>query len=233
MLWSSCFGYPAASLVSIHRSCQPYLCPFSHSVLLSSLSLPYLCPSLPLLCFIAPLIDEDRWNPYIAVVNPILALPLCAFAFGAEMDLLTTAVLFGIGFSTSVLLAIHFSCLGDTAFDPPSGVLESVFLVFGFVMSIVWVIMVAGFLVDEVNAVGMIIGLSEQILGITILALGNSLPDLFSGIALARDGYPLMAVGGVYAAPFYNISIGVGFALLMKASMRCVCFRVVCMLCTF
>lgn len=49
------------------------------------------------------------------------------------------------------------------------------------------------------NAIGLLLNISPVILGLTILAWGNSLGDLVADISLSRQGYPQMAIGGVYA----------------------------------
>ena len=69
----------------------------------------------------------------------------------------------------------------------------------GFVLSVLWISAVANELVSLLNALGLLLNISPVILGLTILAWGNSLGDLVADISLSRQGYPQMAIGGVYA----------------------------------
>ena len=64
----------------------------------------------------------------------------------------------------------------------------------GFVISIAWISTVAGEVVGVLKAFGVIIGISEAILGLTIFAVGNSLGDLVADVTVARLGYPVMAL---------------------------------------
>lgn len=64
----------------------------------------------------------------------------------------------------------------------------------GFVISIAWISTVAGEVVGVLKAFGVILGISEAILGLTVFAMGNSLGDLVADITVARLGYPMMAL---------------------------------------
>ena len=64
----------------------------------------------------------------------------------------------------------------------------------GFVISVAWISTVAGEVVGVLKAIGVIVGISEAILGLTIFAVGNSLGDLVADITVARLGYPVMAL---------------------------------------
>lgn len=64
----------------------------------------------------------------------------------------------------------------------------------GFVISIAWISTVAGEVVGVLKAFGVILSISEAILGLTIFAVGNSLGDLVADVTVARLGYPVMAL---------------------------------------
>lgn len=64
----------------------------------------------------------------------------------------------------------------------------------GFVISIAWISTVAGEVVGVLKTFGVILSISEAILGLTIFAVGNSLGDLVADITVARLGYPVMAL---------------------------------------
>eukprot|EP00601_Ochromonadales_sp_CCMP2298_P021496 CAMPEP_0173318444 /NCGR_PEP_ID=MMETSP1143-20121109/27660_1 /TAXON_ID=483371 /ORGANISM="non described non described, Strain CCMP2298" /LENGTH=56 /DNA_ID=CAMNT_0014261689 /DNA_START=455 /DNA_END=621 /DNA_ORIENTATION=+ len=54
-------------------------------------------------------------------------------------------------------------------------------------------------------------------MALTIIAWGNSVGDLFTNTALARDGKGVMALAGCYGAPVLNILVGLGLAVLLDA----------------
>lgn len=64
----------------------------------------------------------------------------------------------------------------------------------GFVISIAWISTIAGEVVGVLKAFGVILGISEALLGLTVFAAGNSIGDLVADITVARLGYPVMAL---------------------------------------
>ncbi|OAA61268.1 sodium/calcium exchanger protein [Niveomyces insectorum RCEF 264] len=75
---------------------------------------------------------------------------------------------------------------------------------------VAWISTVAGEVVGVLKAFGVIVGMSEAILGLTIFAVGNSLGDLVADITVARLGYPVMALSACFGGPMLNILLGVG-----------------------
>ncbi|KAK4105496.1 hypothetical protein N658DRAFT_121752 [Parathielavia hyrcaniae] len=80
----------------------------------------------------------------------------------------------------------------------------------GFVISVAWISTVAGEVVGVLKALGVILGISEAILGLTVFAVGNSLGDLVADVTVARLGYPVMALAACFGGPMLNILLGVG-----------------------
>ncbi|KAK0731699.1 Sodium/calcium exchanger protein-domain-containing protein [Lasiosphaeris hirsuta] len=80
----------------------------------------------------------------------------------------------------------------------------------GFVISVAWISTIAGEVVGVLKAFGVILGISEAILGLTIFAVGNSLGDLVADVTVARLGYPVMALAACFGGPMLNILLGVG-----------------------
>ena len=54
-------------------------------------------------------------------------------------------------------------------------------------------------------------GLSERFIGLTIVALGTSLPELFTSVAAARRGNADIAIGNIVGSNIFNILFVVGF----------------------
>lgn len=80
----------------------------------------------------------------------------------------------------------------------------------GFVVSISWISTIANEVVGVLKAFGVILGISDAILGLTIFAVGNSLGDLVADITVARLGYPVMALSACFGGPMLNILLGIG-----------------------
>jgi len=60
---------------------------------------------------------------------------------------------------------------------------------------------------------GLALNISSDILGITVLAWGNSVGDLVADTALAKSGQMRMAVAGVFGSLIFNDCLGLGSAI--------------------
>lgn len=107
----------------------------------------------------------------------------------------------------SVILLICNSLLTSFEEAPTKGFYLVILVLLGFVSSVLWISEVAEELVSLLNAVGLMINISPAVLGLTILAWGNSLGDVVADVSLATQGYPQMAIGGVYAGRKYEMMI--------------------------
>ncbi|KAF9279606.1 hypothetical protein BGZ68_007806 [Mortierella alpina] len=82
----------------------------------------------------------------------------------------------------------------------------------GFLVAITWIFLVANEVVGILQAFGMIFGVSDAILGLTIFAMGNSLGDLVANITIAKMGFPRMAFSACFGGPLLNMLLGVGIS---------------------
>lgn len=81
-----------------------------------------------------------------------------------------------------------------------------------FIVSVIWIYALANELVALIGTLGNLMNIDETILGITVLAWGNSVGDLIANITVARMGFGSMAVAASYAGPMLNMLIGVGMS---------------------
>ena len=80
----------------------------------------------------------------------------------------------------------------------------------GFMVSVMWIMSIVDEVVSILQTVGIIVGLSDAILGLTVFAVGNSLGDLVANITIARLGHPVMAISACFAGPMLNLLLGIG-----------------------
>jgi len=106
------------------------------------------------------------------------------------------------------LVAFAILVLTTTSSKPPKYRFLLCFL--GFIVSIAWISTIANEVVGVLKAFGVILGISDAILGLTIFAVGNSLGDLIADITVARLGYPVMALSACFGGPMLNILLGIG-----------------------
>lgn len=64
------------------------------------------------------------------------------------------------------------------------------------------------FITVTVYQVGETIGISEEIMGLTILAAGTSIPDLITSVIVARKGLGDMAVSSSVGSNIFDITVG-------------------------
>lgn len=60
------------------------------------------------------------------------------------------------------------------------------------------------------------LGVGELLIGLTIVAVGTSLPELASSIAAARKGEHDLALGNIIGSNFFNVLAVIGFAGLIR-----------------
>ncbi|EGX96899.1 sodium/calcium exchanger protein [Cordyceps militaris CM01] len=80
----------------------------------------------------------------------------------------------------------------------------------GFMISIAWISTIAGEVVGVLQTLGVVLDISEALLGLTIFAAGNSIGDLVADITVARLGHPVMALSACFGGPLLNILLGIG-----------------------
>lgn len=68
------------------------------------------------------------------------------------------------------------------------------------------------FVVDGATVVAKSLGLSQTLIGLTVVALGTSLPELVTSIVAARKNEVDMAVGNVIGSNIFNILLVLGIA---------------------
>ena len=70
--------------------------------------------------------------------------------------------------------------------------------------------------VDNAKALGLAIGMSETLVGLTICAIGTSLPELVTSVVAARKGESDMAIGNVVGSNIFNVVCILGISGLIS-----------------
>ncbi|OCT89827.1 sodium/potassium/calcium exchanger 1 isoform X1 [Xenopus laevis] len=85
------------------------------------------------------------------------------------------------------------------------------YFVVTFLGSIMWIAVFSYLMVWWAHQVGETIGISEEIMGLTILAAGTSIPDLITSVIVARKGLGDMAVSSSVGSNIFDITVGLPF----------------------
>ncbi|KAM4746185.1 mitochondrial sodium/calcium exchanger protein isoform 2-T2 [Anableps anableps] len=174
---------------------------------------------LLLLC--VPVVDPDKedrnWRRPLNSLHLITAPLLCVLVFqsGAYGDVMIQGE-FPIWLLTLLLgmfLAAIVFCT-TTNDRPPK--YHPVFALLGFVVSAVLISAAASEVVSLLHMLGVVLSLSNTVLGLTLLAWGNSIGDCFSDITIARQGYPRMAIAACFGGIIFNMLFGVGLGCLVQ-----------------
>ncbi|KAK7271126.1 hypothetical protein RJT34_26767 [Clitoria ternatea] len=168
-----------------------------------------------------PLVSEKGWSKPYAVISVTLAPVLFAALCYTQMENVSSRSSL-VAYLTAALVGIIFgnmACVTTKSTSPPRKCLFP-WLAGGFSMSVTWTYIIAEELVSLLVAFGNIIGVSPSILGLTVLAWGNSLGDLIANGAMAKNGGAdgaQIAISGCYAGPMFNILMGLGMPLVLSA----------------
>ena len=147
-----------------------------------------------------------------AAALPIAAPLFMLFATGMFPERIRwVGVGYGLGVSLvcAFIVAHAWPHIGDTRS------MRALLTACAFFQSILWMNTTASELVSLLGAVGKVSGVSEALLGATVLAWGNSVGDFVSNTVVSREGNPNMAVAACFAGPLMNLLVGTSFGLLL------------------
>ncbi|KAG9487094.1 hypothetical protein GDO78_007133, partial [Eleutherodactylus coqui] len=176
---------------------------------------------LLLLC--VPVVDPDKedhnWQRPLNCLHVITSPLLCLFCLhsGAYaryiiqggFPMWSLLLLIGVPLS----LIIFFTTKNG---EPPK--YHCIYSFIGFITSALWISAAATEVVNLLRTFGVIFRLSNTVLGLTLLAWGNSIGDFVSDLTLARQGYPRMAFSACFGGIIFNVLIGVGLGCLLQMS---------------
>lgn len=174
---------------------------------------------LLLLCI--PVVDPDKedrnWRRPLNSLHLITAPVVCVLTFQSgiygdymiqgQFPLWLLTLLLGLFLSGIVFCTTTNDC-------PPK--YHSLFSLLGFVVSAVLISAAASEVVSLLHMLGVVLSLSNTVLGLTLLAWGNSIGDCFSDITIARQGYPRMAISACFGGIIFNMLFGVGLGCLVQ-----------------
>lgn len=176
-----------------------------------------------LLLLTVPVMDPDKedrnWkrplNCLHLVISPLfLTLTLQSGAYGVYEIGGLFPIWAVVMIAGTALAAVTFFATSNS--EPPR--FHWLFAFLGFLTSALWINAAATEVVNILRSLGVVFRLSNTVLGLTLLAWGNSIGDVFSDFTLARQGYPRMAFSACFGGIIFNVLVGVGLGCLLQIS---------------
>ncbi|XP_040842880.1 mitochondrial sodium/calcium exchanger protein isoform X1 [Ochotona curzoniae] len=176
-----------------------------------------------LLLLTVPVVDPDKddknWKRplnclHLAISPLVVVLTLQSgvygvYEIGGVLPVWAVVVMAG-----TALASITFFATSNN--EPPK--FHWLFAFLGFLTSALWINAAATEVVNILRSLGVVFRLSNTVLGLTLLAWGNSIGDAFSDFTLARQGYPRMAFAACFGGIIFNLLVGVGLGCLLQIS---------------
>ncbi|XP_074102738.1 mitochondrial sodium/calcium exchanger protein [Cotesia typhae] len=168
-------------------------------------------PIMLVLQFIIPVVNKTAaksgWSKLLNCIQPSV-LPTVSVIILKVDDievgpLPLVVIVFVLGAAVSVIL------IARTSHDQPPKY-HNAFALLGFTGAtlVVWVI--AGEVMAVLESIGFASRISDAMLGLTLLAWGNSVGDLISNVAIARQGFARMGYSACFGGPLFNTLVGLG-----------------------
>jgi K+-dependent Na+/Ca+ exchanger-like protein len=86
-----------------------------------------------------------------------------------------------------------------------------------FILSIGLISLFSWILVSSAVDISELLGVPELLVGLTVVAIGTSIPDLLSSRIVAKQGRPGMAINNAIGSNIFDILIGLGLPFLLFA----------------
>ncbi|KAM0951001.1 putative sodium/calcium exchanger membrane region [Dioscorea sansibarensis] len=189
--------------------------------LLGKITLLWEVPVTTVLKLTIPSSSPAEWSRFYAAANVALCPVLLLYSLNSYINLNDKIVfliprvhfpIWSVVLFLSTCLALGYFYLEK---EPPVTESAATALV-AFMMSVFWISTVAGELLNCLAAIGNLMELHPAILGLTVLAWGNSVGDLVADVAVAKAGQPATAMAGCFAGPMFNMLVGLGSALVRE-----------------
>lgn len=146
------------------------------------------------------------------IVNPFFSIFWYIFLLlGPNLGKISWYVWMLYGISScllSVALFLSTSWTGPPRFFP-------LHVFYSFCTSILWIYATSSELLACLSSTGSQLGISHTVMGILVLAWGNSFGDLVADVAIAKNGSFETAVSAIFSGPVQNVllTIGAGFLI--------------------
>lgn len=94
------------------------------------------------------------------------------------------------------------------------------------IIGIISIIIGSNFVVDSARYIATGLGVSERVIGLTIIALGTSLPELVTSVVATKKGEYDIAIGNIVGSDIFNIGIVLGLPIAIFGNVNIGTFNI-------
>ena len=152
---------------------------------------------------------------FAAVLLSILAADTLFTKSGALSLGRIDGIILLIAFAGFMVMTIKASMDGRTDMEEEAEALPVLKAIIFIVLGLVGIIYGGDLSVEGAKEIARFFGLSEAIIGLTIVAVGTSLPELVTSVIAAKKGESDIAVGNVIGSNIFNIFLILGASSTM------------------
>ncbi|CAH1262129.1 SLC24A4 [Branchiostoma lanceolatum] len=87
-----------------------------------------------------------------------------------------------------------------------------------FIMSVAWIGVFTYILVWMVTVIGFTVGVPDTVMGLTLIAIGTSVPDAMSSVLVSKEGEGDMAVSNAVGSNVFDILVGLGVPWFVRTA---------------
>ena len=92
-------------------------------------------------------------------------------------------------------------------------------------LGIVGIVVGSNFVVDSATKIAVMMGISEKLISLTVIALGTSLPELVTSVSATKKGEYDLAIGNIIGSNVFNIGLVVGLPVAIFGGINRISFN--------
>ncbi|KAH9258029.1 hypothetical protein BASA81_003592 [Batrachochytrium salamandrivorans] len=159
-----------------------------------------------------PVPEPESWNRTLVMMHCPCCLFFLWYLFPGGVLPPITSLAIVCSASALGMLAVYLTFHQATA--PRNKLVRLALASVAFAMCVLWIYLVASEIVCILNAFGKVLDVNPSIMGLSLLAWGNSIGDLITNLSIARGGLREMAVSACIATPVFQLLFGFGASLM-------------------
>lgn len=163
-----------------------------------------------------PTCDFEHFSRFQCILFPIVGCFLMTFfLFFKPAEEIYWNELWLLSIPVGALFSLFFYFMIPKTNEVPPRIFI-ILQLFGTAFTLIWTYFVSGILIDILTFIGTISGFPSTYMGLTVIAVGNALPDGVTTIVLAKKKLAIMGMTGAYAGQLFGLLVGFGLSMLKK-----------------